>query len=245
MFLLLLQETILTEPKVLFEWKLELKELNINIKSWSMKTYTNKETNTHARLWSHRVSTRCRQRLCYVLHTVGDFCFFQHCHATDFQVPTSTLHLLRLRTTIPFLSCRQHSGWREWEKEKRTQERFKAEVRIFTRGDTGWLWGRAAEVMVSRRKGDEAAPFRLLLRFSLLCAAPAVDWRFIERLLGGLAAAFIPIHTPVWLSDRGRPAVLWGKRRKKRFTVSWGGGTRARGRGGGAGFGWELSGLQG
>lgn len=33
MFLLLLQETILTELKVLFEWKLELKELNINIKS--------------------------------------------------------------------------------------------------------------------------------------------------------------------------------------------------------------------
>jgi len=44
--------------------------------------------------------------------------FLLHCHATVFQAPTSSLDRLRMRTTIPFLSCRQHSGWRELAREK-------------------------------------------------------------------------------------------------------------------------------
>lgn len=101
--------------------------------------------------------------------------FFSHCHATVFQVPTSSLDRLRMRTTIPFLSCRQNSGWRVWEKEKDSRD-SEAETLVCPQPRRGscvsgtgcGVWAGYGEW---KHGGCWGTAPRLLVTFSSLCAA--------------------------------------------------------------------------
>lgn len=152
----------------------------------------NKKNNHHTlvakpppfRRTRHRAdaSSRCRWSFTWDTPT-GSVFFFLHCHATVFQVPTSSPVQLRLRTAIPFLSCRQHSGWREWEKEK--DRRDLRPHTVHSRRETRAVcphqlrrFGRIWWVETWRMKGLLLASCHIVLS---LCCCLSANWRFIER----------------------------------------------------------------
>lgn len=130
------------------------------------------------------------------LHTDTLF-FLLHRHATVFQVPTSSPDPLRMRTTIPFLSCRQHSGRRlrgiQWKRGRERRERFEAVDCIFTTRKTSSVSRAAAgfeKDMVSRNLNDVHTPPRR--RVSLCCLS--ADWRSLKgrASLIGASLSFYP-----------------------------------------------------